>query len=153
MISIETIVEDARWSAAVADIEARAARAFEAARAREPRISADTALLLADDAMLRDLNLRFRGQDKATNVLSFPSGEYETLGDIAIAFETALRESGEKGIALADHAVHLIVHGLLHLAGHDHEETREARRMEALEVEILGALGVENPYTDAEEAD
>lgn len=147
MISIETIVEDERWRAAVAGVDALAERAFAAARAREPRIAGAVALLLADDAELRALNARFRGKDAPTNVLSFPSGDADPLGDIAIAFETVAREAAEKSVIFADHLAHLIVHGLLHLAGHDHEGDADAARMEALEVDILDAIGVPNPYT------
>lgn len=155
MIGIETIVEDARWGAALGDAEALAARCFEAARAKEDRLAGEVALLLADDAMLRALNAQFRGKDKPTNVLSFPSDEAPPgfLGDIAVAYETAAREADEKGIALADHAAHLIVHGLLHLVGHDHETAEEAEKMEALEIDVLDGLGVSNPYAAEERVD
>lgn len=155
MIGIETIVESDRWRAALGGVEALAARCFEAARLGEPRLGGEIALLLADDAALRALNARFRGKDAPTNVLSFPSGEEAPgfLGDIAVAFETAAREADEKGIALADHAAHLIVHGLLHLVGHDHETAEEAEKMEALEIDVLDALGVSNPYAAEERVD
>ncbi len=111
----------------------------------------DVSLCLTDDAALRALNLHWRGIDKPTNVLSFPSapdrlGESTTLGDIALAYETLAREAEELGVALADHYRHLLVHGFLHLIGYDHETDAEAERMEALETTVLARLGVADPY-------
>ena len=152
MIGIETIVEADGWPGEVGDAELLAARVFDAVKRVEPQAAGAAALLLADDAALRDLNRRFRGKDAATNVLAFPSGETAPgfIGDVAVAFETCVREAGEKGVAVADHAAHLIAHGLLHLAGHDHMEPRDAARMEALEIAALDALGVSNPYDNEE---
>lgn len=148
MISIETVIEAGEWRSAVPAIEDLARRAHEAAAGRTPGLDGAVALLLADDARLADLNLRFRGQSGPTNVLSFPSGDAAPafLGDIALGFETCAGEALEKGAPLADHAAHLIVHGLLHLIGHDHRNDQEALVMEALEAEILAQLGIENPY-------
>ena len=109
-------------------------------------------LCLADDAALQALNLRWRGIDKPTNVLSFPSsqpgrrGDPMTLGDIALAYETLAREAEALGLPLADHYRHLLAHGFLHLIGYDHETDAEAERMEALETRILTRLGVGDPY-------
>lgn len=150
MIGLETIVECDGWPECLPDAAALAERIHRAAREREPAIDGAAALLLTDDAALAALNSRFRGKDAPTNVLSFPSGdaEGEFLGDIALAFETCRREAAEQGKSLADHAAHLIAHGLLHLAGYDHETDEEALVMEAKEVEILAALGIENPYKE-----
>ncbi len=104
------------------------------------------AVLLTDDAALRDLNKRFRGKDAPTNVLSFPDGEDNFLGDIAIALETCLKEADEKSTLPAHHAAHLIVHGLLHLIGFDHETDEDAQEMEDLERQILATGGVSDPY-------
>ena len=135
----------------------------------------DVSLCLTDDAALRALNLRWRGIDKPTNVLSFPSaaapvdavddrvgrapkgvqndarlatgyGARLQLGDIALAYETLAREAEELGVSLTDHYRHLLVHGFLHLIGYDHETDAEAERMEALEAQILARLGVSDPY-------
>ena len=109
-------------------------------------------LCLADDARLRALNLRWRGKDAPTNVLSFPSavpdrsGEEPTLGDIALAYETLKREAEDLDVPLADHYRHLVAHGFLHLIGYDHGTDEEAERMEALEARILARLGAADPY-------
>lgn len=111
-------------------------------------------ILLANDARLFELNAQFRDQHKATNVLSFPSGDAEIdpdtgklyLGDIAISFETVLKESENTDKSLEQHLTHMIVHGVLHLAGYDHETDEEADEMEGFEIEILGELGISNPY-------
>jgi probable rRNA maturation factor len=126
-----------------------------------PRLSAS--LLFADNAEVRQLNAEWRGKDKPTNVLSFPmlerdellalspEGPPELLGDIALALETCAREASEKDISLEHHTTHLIVHGLLHLAGYDHETGPEdAAIMEALEIKALALLGIADPYGDAE---
>lgn len=119
---------------------------------------------LASDEEVRGLNAHWRGKDKPTNVLSFPmlerpallslaeNGPPELLGDLALALETCAREAAEKGVPLRDHAAHLIVHGLLHLAGHDHETSAaDADAMEALEIKALALLGIADPYGDAGE--
>lgn len=106
---------------------------------------------LADDATVRVLNRQWRQQDKATNVLSFPAASparAETLGDIVLALETVEREAAEQGIPFAHHLQHLVVHGLLHLLGLDHETEAQAREMEAIEVEVLAGLDVADPYKD-----
>ncbi len=118
------------------------------------RHGAEVSLLLTSDAEMRALNVRWRGQDRPTNVLSFPAAEAESLaesaalGDIALAFETLAREAEATGVPLVDHYRHLIAHGFLHLIGYDHQTDEEAERMEALETRILARLGVANPYAD-----
>jgi probable rRNA maturation factor len=131
---------------------ARETIAAAAEESQGPGEGGDVSLCLADDATLRALNLRWRGIDKPTNVLSFPSappdrlGEATTLGDIALAYETLAREAEDLGVSLADHYRHLLVHGFLHLIGYDHEKDAEAERMEALEAKTLARLGVGDPY-------
>lgn len=118
-------------------------------------------LLFTSDAEVHTLNREWRNRDKPTNVLSFPMLEREELldlsedgppvmmGDIALAYETCTREAQEKGIALDRHAAHLVVHGLLHLAGHDHVHCdEEAEAMEALEIRALAKMGIPDPYGD-----
>lgn len=119
----------------------------------------EIAVRLTDDAEVHQLNAQYRGKDKPTNVLSFPmidpddfaalantdDGEV-LLGDIMLAYQTCAREAEEKGIALAAHATHLALHGMLHLLGHDHIDEADAEIMEALEVKALANLGIDNPY-------
>ncbi|HEU5047604.1 MAG TPA: rRNA maturation RNase YbeY [Rickettsiales bacterium] len=102
-------------------------------------------VVLADDAFVQGLNHQYRGKDKPTNVLSFP-GEGEELGDIVLAFETLKREAKEQKKSFRAHCAHLVVHGVLHLLGHDHENDKDAARMEAQEIAMLAKLGFSNPY-------
>lgn len=117
-------------------------------------------LLLTSDEEIRSLNRDWRDKDRPTNVLSFPmlerdeicalpsSGAPVMLGDIVLAHETCAREAAEKDIPLRDHAAHLLVHGLLHLAGYDHETSpEEAEKMEQLEIKVLALMGIANPYS------
>jgi len=121
---------------------------------------------LTDDEEVRILNRDYRGKDKPTNVLSFPmvprdmieglanSDDGEVLlGDIVLADGVCAREAGEKGIAVEAHATHLIVHGLLHLLGYDHEGDAEAEAMEAIERAALASLGIDDPYFVREAGD
>jgi probable rRNA maturation factor len=137
--------------------QASAALAQVAPELGNPRLSAS--LLLTSDEEVHTLNREWRQRDKPTNVLSFPmldrdellglapAGPPVLLGDVALAYETCAREAGEKGVPLEHHAAHLAIHGLLHLAGHDHElGTAEAEAMEALEVKALALIGVADPY-------
>lgn len=110
-------------------------------------------LLFADDAQVQDLNARFRNKDKPTNVLSFPGsqgmqmpGMPPHLGDIALAYETIMREAEDEGKYFKNHLIHLIVHGFLHLAGYDHVDPEEAAEMEELERIILRGLAIGDPY-------
>jgi probable rRNA maturation factor len=154
----QVAVECQAWHTAVTDPvgivrEAVAAALQEAAEAAPDR--AEVSVLLADDDRLRTLNRTWRNQDKPTNVLSFPAmepGEVAhgsrpvLLGDIAIALETVLREAGAEGKAPAAHLAHLVVHGTLHLLGHDHETDGEAALMEGTEALALARLGIADPY-------
>jgi probable rRNA maturation factor len=149
---VDVMLADARWRRRIPDATRevrRAARAALAACGAPPR--AGLAVLLADDARLHALNRDFRRRDKPTNVLSFPDGATRpggtvALGDVALAFETCAAEARAQRKTLRAHMLHLVVHGVLHLLGHDHARAREAQRMEALEREVLAALGVADPY-------
>lgn len=127
-----------------------AARAAFAAAAQRPW-DTEVCILLTDDDEMRGLNRDWRGQDKSTNVLSFPldmprHGPARALGDVVLAFQTVAREAEVQGVPRAWHAAHLAVHGLLHLLGHAHDGEREAAAMEALEARILTRLGLHDPY-------
>ena len=107
---------------------------------------ADLTILLTTDRHLKSLNRSFRKKDKPTNVLSFPSDAEDYLGDVAIAYGVTAREAKAAGKPLRDHAVHLAVHGVLHLLGFDHLTARQAAVMEAAEVRILKKLNIADPY-------
>lgn len=150
--NIEISVESELWSS-LGDIDELVTRAItESIRRSRVRLkpSAEISLLLCDDRRIRALNMEWRGHDAPTNVLSFPApGEVEaahTLGDIAVAFETTAREAKEEGKTFKDHFTHLLVHGFLHLVGFDHQNETEAEAMERIERDILGALGIDDPY-------
>ena len=143
MIEIE--VEDAAWSAALPDVEAVVLRAATAALGA---VEGDLVVLLSDDAGVQDLNQRFRDKDRPTNVLSFPAAEsaFPHLGDVVLGYAYCAAEAEAQGKTLSDHLSHLVVHGVLHLLGRDHEDDAEAEEMEAEEREILAELGVSDPY-------
>ena len=157
-VEVEISVEAPGWEA-VPGLEALVGRAVNQARQTiAVRLAEDTevSILLCDDAAIRNLNRDWRGFDKPTNVLSFPAStpaalqERPLLGDIAIAFETVQREAKEEGKSLSDHLSHLVVHGFLHLVGFDHEVEADAVVMESLETQVLGALGIPDPYAGSE---
>ena len=135
-----------QWKRSLPGAGRLARRAAKAALAAVHEGPAEISLALADDAAVRVLNRDYRGKDKPTNVLSFESGERPFLGDVVLALETVLAEAEDQGKPAADHFTHLVVHGVLHLLGHDHETRAEARRMESLEVAVLAGLGVPDPY-------
>jgi probable rRNA maturation factor len=149
------------WLAACPDADSLAERAARAALAAEPPAAADglvlVGIVLTDDSEQRALNRTWRGKDSSTNVLSFamigpdeppPPGAPVLLGDVVLAFETVAREAGGQKKPLSDHLAHLVVHGVLHLLGFDHEADAEAAIMEARETAILRGLGVPSPYDD-----
>ncbi|ESZ87032.1 MAG: rRNA maturation factor [Blastomonas sp. CACIA14H2] len=164
MIETETSI-DPIWPGDT-DWEALAARAISAALAvsaqgalAQARFTVSVSVHFGTDDEVQALNRDYRHKDKPTNVLSFPMIDRDDfaalantddgevlLGDIMLAYQTCAREAEEKGIALAAHATHLALHGMLHLLGHDHVEEAEAGIMEALEVKALANLGIDNPY-------
>ena len=148
MIDIE--IEAGAWTTAEPDAAGLAAAAAEAAA----RLGGggSIAILLTDDDAMRRLNHRFRGQDASTNVLAFPAAANarDHLGDIALAFGVCAREAAEQDKALGDHLRHLVIHGVLHLLGYDHQVEDQARRMEEIERRLLAVLGVADPYAEGD---
>lgn len=142
---IEVEIEAGAWREAAPDVEAVV---LAAATAALGAADGDVVVLLSDDAAVRELNARFRGKDKPTNVLSFPApaAAQPHLGDLVLAWGVCADEARAQGKALTDHLSHLVVHGVLHLLGRDHEAEAEAEAMEAEERMILASLGVSDPY-------
>jgi len=146
------------WPEAVGHVRGAARTALDSAASgpiSEKDTTVELAIVLAGDDEVQRLNRDYRGIDKPTNVLSFGGasdgrqrarGEPVILGDVVLARETVVAEAAAQGKSIADHSLHLVIHGVLHLLGHDHESAREADAMEALEIELLALLGVANPY-------
>jgi len=140
------VVEEAAWRGHRGLLPKLQAAAEAARRAAKLPVKRRLTILLADDVRLKTLNGDFRGKKKPTNVLSFPSDAPDYAGDIALAYGVTKAEAAAAGKNFADHARHLVVHGVLHLAGHDHVTDRDANVMEPLETKILAKLGVADPY-------
>lgn len=143
------------WLHAISDIESLTVHVMETALAYLDitQTHLEASVVLADNNFVQVYNSKFRGKDKPTNVLSFSALEKEhviaegdNLGDILMAVETLEEEAKEQGKSFKDHYIHLVVHGLLHLIGYDHQSDVEADEMETLETKILNQLGVANPY-------
>jgi probable rRNA maturation factor len=157
-LAVEVTVPCELWERECAGAAALAEAAARLALRRGAAPAASTVdVTLADDATQQALNRTWRGTDAPTNVLAFPAadpaipppdGAPLLLGDVVLAFETMRREAEEQQKPLADHLRHLVVHGVLHLLGHDHAESADAARMETREIAILAELGVPNPYRD-----
>jgi probable rRNA maturation factor len=147
---IDIEIEDEAWSDVLPDVEALVERAAQAVLDTLAKTEGGgaVAILLTDDAAVADLNQRFRGKPTSTNVLSFPAAEsaYPHLGDVALAYGVCAAEADAQGKRLADHLTHLVVHGVLHLLGYDHEAEADAEVMEQMECEILRRFGVADPY-------
>jgi probable rRNA maturation factor len=152
-LSFDIVVEDDAWREA-GDVETWIMAAVAALAKDRPDLIGSAALALDTDAAVQRLNKAYRGLDKPTNVLSFPSGatNADHLGDIIFARETIVREAAELAIPLAHHVQHLTLHGLLHLIGYDHETDADAVVMEAIETRLLAVLNVADPYANGDPA-
>lgn len=169
MIQLKVDVDAAskKWARAFpkmnAKIEQAAAIAFTMAKkpAAFKKRSFDITITLTSDATIRKLNRDYRGKDKPTNVLSFPQLDLSSkqkfvaipgvpipLGDVVLAFETVKRECKGQDKNIENHTLHLVVHGVLHLLGYDHMNSKDATAMENLERNILDAMGYTDPYAD-----
>jgi|SRR6185437_14614153 len=145
---ILVVVDDPGWRKFRGLVPRLERAAAAAAKAAGFRGRTSMTVLLSSDRRLKTLNRDFRGKDKPTNVLSFPASPNKDKyrGDVALALGVTRREAKASGKRVVDHAAHLVAHGVLHLAGHDHVRARDAKVMEALEVAILERLGIANPY-------
>jgi len=144
---ITVVLATQGWRATVPQPEALARRAVAAAL-REAGAEGAVTVLLTDDAEVKRLNTGHRDKARPTNVLSFPGGLPGHLGDIALALGVVRREAREAGRRPADHLAHLVAHGALHLAGHDHLDAGQARRMEQAEARVMRRLGRPNPWKE-----
>jgi probable rRNA maturation factor len=154
-VTIDILVEAGQWpdEAELAVIARRAVDGVLAEIGAAPSTRSELSVVFTDDAHIRSLNAGWRGKDRPTNVLSFPAfpasaGEAlpPMLGDVVLAAETLAAEARNEGKPLADHMMHLIVHGILHLIGYDHETDAEAEEMEQAEQRILANLAIPDPY-------
>jgi probable rRNA maturation factor len=163
-LELQISVEAGAWPEETA-LELLSTRTLEAAAAYLateenqpfPDMAPEVSLVFTDDVTIASINAEWRGQDKPTNVLSFPAFPLvpggrpgPMLGDIVLAYETLKRESAELEKPFEAHLTHLLVHGFLHLFGYDHLETADADRMEQLETRILAGLGLSDPYGDSD---
>lgn len=142
---VTILTHDPRWRGKGAVLRKAAEAALKAQKAKDA-----VTIVLTNDDEVRALNRDYRKKDKPTNVLSFPDGtthgDFMSLGDIVLAYETIAREAEEQGKKFSHHAQHLVIHGVLHLMGYDHENDADAEGMEALEIRILASLSIANPY-------
>lgn len=167
---LEVLIDDARWFEKLSGIEFFAVQVFDTAllylqqNGLGEEVGFDKPIMinlsLNNNAEVQSLNAEFRGKDKPTNVLSFANIDDETfadsaaesaeieLGDIIVALETLEDEAAQKNISLQNHFAHLLIHGILHLFGYDHQDDEEAEEMESIEIEILKILQIENPYKE-----
>lgn len=146
MIALDLRIDAPDW-ARVDGLEAACRVALDAG-AHMAGLDGEVSLLLCDDATSQQLNKTWRGKNTPTDVLSFPAAPQDRpfLGDIAVSFGVSWRDAETRGLELKQHVSHLLIHGLLHLAGYDHIEDADAVEMEALEIEALASLGWPDPY-------
>ena len=142
MIVVDVVTKSKKWLGKEKLVERLAKKLISLVKPDAQEL----AISLVSDRQIKKINLQFRDKNKPTNVLSFPAFDRVFLGDIVIAYETLEREAKEQKKKFNDHLTHLILHSILHLLGHDHEEEKMAQKMEKLEIKILKQLDIENPY-------
>lgn len=163
-VAIDISCEFSGWDRCSFPLEETVEKAVAAALAQSPFAEtiglrdSELSIVLCDDPFIQNLNREYRGKDKPTNVLSFPQTDFtdiQTLpdylpfGDIILSFQTIVNEAQEQQKTMQNHFTHLVIHGMLHLMGYDHEMPDEASTMESLEIGALETLGIKNPYSDA----
>jgi len=152
-------ISDSRWVDHVRSSEAKCIMLTDLATrhlSTQFSQSIEVSVLWTDDQTIADLNQKYRGKVGATNILSFPSGVRSSsaedrlfMGDLVLSYDTVISEANSAGIAEQDHIAHLFLHGLLHLAGFDHIDDKEASEMESLEIYLLSEIGIADPYNHA----
>jgi probable rRNA maturation factor len=142
VIAVDVVTKSKKWIGKEKLVERLAKKLISLVESDAQELS----ISLVSDRQMKKINLQFRDKNKPTNVLSFPAFDRLFLGDIVIAYETLEREAKEQKKKFNDHLTHLILHSILHLLGHDHEEEKMAQKMEKLEIKILKQLDIENPY-------
>ncbi len=163
---IEIIIDAPSWRDALPECESITCQTVQTVleHLEVSTMAIEVSLVLANDALIQEKNKRYRGKDQPTNVLAFPAmqnplnwlsqmkstGTPFVIGDIFLAIETIQQEASAQAKPLQDHFSHLIVHGVLHLFGYDHQVDGDAEKMEALEIKILGEMGIKNPYLTGE---
>ncbi len=162
-LAVDILAQSQRWTEHP-DVNEWIVKCLRAAADMTPNVAwqrTEVAVVLSDDEQVRVLNRTWRNRDAATNVLSFPAQQAgmnadpsapRTLGDIVLAYETLAREAMEQGVPFEGHLAHLLVHGLLHLVGFDHQAEHQASVMEEQERRILARLGLPDPYAAASPA-
>jgi probable rRNA maturation factor len=156
-VVVEIAVESEAWQQ-MSGAERTVRQAIEAAVSDAGPASAEVGVVLTDDARIRDLNRTWLGNNKATNVLSFPApdasppSDTKFLGDVVFALETIRREAEDEQKLFDSHLAHLAIHGALHLLGFDHASDQDAEVMEARERQILARLGIPDPYAPSGES-
>ena len=157
-LQIDVLIGCSYWEDALPDVVKLTKNACKAAclmtRAGTDQNMIEVSIMLADNNLIKSLNHEYLNRNEPTNVLSFPTGNKKTphrnfpilLGDIIIAYETVVNEAIVEGKSLRDHLCHLVVHGMLHLLGFDHEGSSDADIMETIEIDILQKLNIANPY-------
>jgi probable rRNA maturation factor len=157
-VELDLSIEAPQWES-WPGLEADCRLALDAALAvadRKVMAGAELALVLTDDAAIREVNRDWRGFDKPTNVLSFPGAPVARLacsphlGDVVVACETLMREAADEERPPRHHLIHLVIHGVLHCLGYDHETPQEAHDMESRETRALAGLGIPDPYAGSD---
>ncbi len=159
MFKIAVCIESKQWKTAFSHQALKVlsnevvTKTVEATQITQIKGNYAVCLVFVDDAVMQDLNKTYRGMDKPTNVLSFPDGAQDgkttQLGDIFLSYETCFCEATTQQKTFAHHVTHLLVHGVLHLLGYDHETDADAAQMEQLEIDILAGMSIANPYQQA----
>lgn len=163
-LNVDITRQSDAWNLAAEEVVLRTVQTAFLATGKGLKGAHELSVLLADNDFIQTLNRKYRGKDKPTNVLSFPQADLlvtdedglmgeVALGDIVLAFETVGEEARNQQKTFEDHLAHLVIHGVLHLLGYDHESDADAEEMEALEVDILKGMRINNPYTPSSTSD